>query len=393
MIAGVIGATGYAGAELVRLLSGHPGIDDLLLSSVSFEGDRIENIYPNLLGKVSAPLLKPEEVLAGADVVFAALPHGIGEPFAKTCIEKGLPFIDLSADYRFDEDEASFSAWYGKPYLHPELRKHSVYGLPELNRARIKELAATKKVIIGNPGCYPTGASLGAFPALAHRKDGEILAAPGTIIVDSASGITGGGREPSRSLHYPECADSFAPYKEGSHRHTPEISRNLALMAARAGAPAPGLIFTPHLAPMNRGILSTIYIPLSEKWRSQAGTAAAVRPPTKEIEERSGLPVVRPPSKEIESKAGEIQKIYQNFYKDEPFVRILPLGAIAATNRVRQSNYCDISVHLDQSGNTLIIVSAIDNMVKGAAGQAIQNMNIILGCAETAGLELIPALF
>ncbi|MDR1251411.1 MAG: N-acetyl-gamma-glutamyl-phosphate reductase [Treponema sp.] len=375
MIAGIIGATGYAGAELTRLLARHPEIDELLLASISFEGERIEDIYPNFLGRVSASLLKPEAAAAGADVVFAALPHGVGEPYAKACIERGVPFIDLSADYRFDDDEATFSAWYGKAYMYPELRKHSVYGLPELNRARIKELAAEGPVIIGNPGCYPTGASLGAFPALAKG-----LAAAGTIVVDSASGVTGGGREPSRSFHYPECTDSVAPYKVGSHRHTPEIARNFAAMAAGTGIAerAPVLIFTPHLAPLNRGILSTIYIPLSAGWRLENGEAWST---------------VRPPSKEVQEKAVEIRRVYADFYREEPFVRVLPAGLTASTNRVRQSNYCDISVHTDQSGSTLIIVSAIDNMVKGAAGQAIQNMNVIFAFDERTGLETIPALF
>ncbi|GHV95347.1 N-acetyl-gamma-glutamyl-phosphate reductase [Spirochaetia bacterium] len=377
MIAGIIGATGYAGAELVRLLSGHPKVEKLLLSSVSFEGERIEDIYPNFLGRVSAPLLKAEELTAASDVVFASLPHGVGEPYARACAEQKIPYIDLSADYRFDKDEATFSAWYGKPYQYPELRERSVYGLPELNREKIKELAASGAVIIGNPGCYPTGASLGVFPALAK---GLAATEAGPIIVDSASGVTGGGREPSRSFHYPECADSIAPYKVGAHRHTPEIARNYAFMAARGGIPGPQIIFTPHLAPMNRGILSTIYIPLVPSWRVNQTN-------------QPGEGAIRPPSKAIGDKIQQIRDIYAGFYKDEPFVRILPAGVFAATNRVRQSNYCDISVHLDQSGGTLIIVSAIDNMVKGAAGQAVQNMNIIFGFDEKSGLELIPALF
>jgi N-acetyl-gamma-glutamyl-phosphate reductase len=373
MIAGVIGAAGYAGAELVRLLSGHPRVDALKLASVSFEGGKIEDIYPNFLGKISSPLVKPEAAL-DADVVFAALPHGVGEKWAALALGRNIPFIDLSADFRFGDDEASFTAWYGKPYARPELREWSVYGLPELNRRRIKELAAGKKVIIGNPGCYPTGASLGAFPALSPRLG---LAGTGTIIVDAASGVTGGGREPSRSFHYPECADAVSPYKIGSHRHTPEISRNFAAMMHGASAPGdgPAVIFTPHLAPMNRGILSTIYIPLADAWRVPA----------------AGAP--RPPSKEIEEQTNRIRELYADFYRDEPFVRILPAGVVAATNRVRQSNFCDISVHLDQGGTTLIIASAIDNMVKGAAGQAVQNMNIVFGFGESDGLEAVPALF
>ena len=371
MIAGIIGATGYAGAELVRLLSSHPKISGIIPASVSFGGERIEKIYPNFLGnlgKIRSPLVKPEEVVSSSQVVFAALPHGVGEPFARACVEKNIPFIDLSADFRFDHDEDTFSAWYGKKYVHPELRRHSVYGLPELNREKIRALAASGKVIIGNPGCYPTSASLGAFPALAKG-----LAAPGTIIVDSASGVTGGGREPSPAFHFPECSDSVAPYKVGSHRHVPEISRN---MAAMGNGTMPEIIFTPHLAPMNRGILSTIYIPLVEEWRVSPGKGAP-----------------RPPSREIEARAARVWDLYTAFYQEEPFVRVLPPGLAAATNRVRQSNFCDISVHLDHGGTTLIIISAIDNMVKGAAGQAVQNMNIILGFDETSGLDSIPALF
>jgi N-acetyl-gamma-glutamyl-phosphate reductase len=225
-------------------------------------------------------------------------------------------------------------------------------------------------VIIGNPGCYPTGGSLGAFPALAKG----LVCVDRPVIVDSVSGVSGGGREPSRSFHYSECADSVAPYKVASHRHTPEIARNFAAMAALAGNPAPQMIFTPHLAPMNRGILSTIYIPLAGAWRVTGNG-------------------IMPPSKESEAKTAEVRELYADFYRDEPFVRVLPAGLTAATNRVRQSNYCDISVHLDLNGSTLIIVSAIDNMVKGAAGQAVQNMNILFNFDENAGLQAIPALF
>jgi N-acetyl-gamma-glutamyl-phosphate reductase len=357
MKAGIIGATGYAGAELVRILANHPEIDELILSSVSFEGEQFEDVYPNVLGRISAPLVKAGDVIAAAGIVFAALPHGVGEQYAQACVEKGIPFVDLSADFRFGGDEAAYSAWYGKPYQYPALHQNAVYGLPELNRDRIRELAAAGAAIIGNPGCYPTGASLGAFPALAKG----LALDSATIIIDSASGISGGGREPSRSFHYPECADSIAPYKIGAHRHTPEIERNFAAMAARENRPTPDIIFTPHLAPMNRGILSTIYIPLAAAWRSD--------------------------------NPAQIHTLYADFYRNEPFVRVLPPGATAAANRVRQSNYCDISVHLDHRKTTLIVVTAIDNMVKGAAGQAVQNMNILLGFNERAGLEMIPALF
>ena len=357
MKAGIIGATGYAGAELARILINHPEIGGLILSSVSFEGENFEDVYPNVRGRITAPLVKAGEVIAAADVVFSALPHGAGEQYAQACAEKSVPFIDLSADFRFGDDEAAFSAWYGKPYLYPDLHKNAVYGLPELNRNRIRDLRAANAAIIGNPGCYPTGASLGVFPALSKG----LAANSSTIIIDSASGVSGGGREPSRSFHYPECADSVSPYKIGSHRHTPEIERNFTAMAQTADRTAPALIFTPHLVPMNRGILSTIYIPLAAEWRN--------------------------------NDTAEIHSLYADFYRDEPFVRVLPLGTAAAANRVRRSNYCDISVHLDHRKTTLIIVTAIDNMVKGAAGQAVQNMNIFFGFNECTGLEMIPSLF
>ena len=371
MIAGVIGAAGYVGAELVRLLSAHKQVKQLSLGSVLTEGERIESVYPNFLGKISSALVKPEEVIAASDIVFSALPHGIGEPYAKACLEKGISYVDNSPDFRFDDDEGTYKAWYGKSYDHPELRRRSVYGLPELNRERIKTLAASGPVIIGNPGCYPTGASLGMFPALAKG-----LAAEGTIIVNAASGITGGGKEPQKSFHFPECSDSLSPYKVGAHRHVPEISRNMQVMAAFSNRAAPPLIFTPHLAPMNRGILSTIYIPLKKEWQ------APVNDPTP-----------RPPSKEITAKTAEIRELYAVFYRDEPFVQVLPEGIMPTTGRVRRSNFCDISVNMDQSGTTLIVISAIDNIIKGAAGQAVQNMNIILGFDETEGLEAIPSIF
>jgi N-acetyl-gamma-glutamyl-phosphate reductase len=335
------------------------------------------------LGNVEAVLDNAENVTASSDVVFAALPHGVGEDFAKKCFDRGAPFIDISADFRFDDDGETYTAWYDKPYKYPELHSASVYGLPEMNRHKIKaaeERAAAKagkgsSLIIANPGCYPTAATLGAMPALKLGIAGE-----GTIIVDSASGITGGGREPMRSYHFPECSDSMSPYKIGAHRHTPEISRNFASIENRLDNPRP-VIFTPHLAPMNRGILSTIYIPLGKESAKCEGHETA---PNK---------APRPPSAALSEKTEQFRKMYADFYKGERFVRVLPHDLVAATNRVRASNFCDISVHIDQNCSTLIVISAIDNMVKGAAGQAVQNMNIVFGLPESSGLGAIPALF
>ena len=369
LIAGIIGATGYAGAELVRLLSGHQKINNLMLSSVSFKGDRIEDIYLNFQGVVSKQLVEAEEVIEKSDVVFSALPHAVGEQYAADCMQKNRHFIDLSADFRFDDDEKTYSEWYGKNYKYPQLHKKSIYGLPELNREKIKEMASKEKLIIGNPGCYPTGALLGIYPAA--KEIAAVDSSP--VIINAVTGISGGGREPVQSFHYCECADSVTPYKIASHRHSPEIERQFAFMSEPgANVPVSKIIFTPHLAPMNRGILSTIYIPLSDKWRTSTQKPATV---------------------EINNLVTRIHDHYSQFYKGEPFIRILPKGAVAATNRVRHSNYCDISLHVDMNGSTLIVITAIDNMIKGAAGQAIQNMNIIYDFDEKLGLELIPMVF
>jgi len=384
MITGIIGATGYAGAELTRILSAHPKVEKLILSSVSYEGGKIQDIYPNFLKRIDSPLLKAEDVVASSDVVFSALPHAVGEPFAAACIKRKIHFIDLSADFRFDDDEETYTAWYGKNYQFPELHKNSIYGLPEMNRQKIVDSAAIGPVIIGNPGCYPTGASLGIMPALVndlagrtfnpYRRHTDRL---GPIIIDAATGTSGGGRELSRSFHYSECADSVTPYKVSGHRHCPEISRNLDAMSSKTNAPSCMVIFTPHIVPMSRGILSTIYIPLSEKWRVTGDYSDKVRMPSKDIVELNN----------------KIRDIYIDFYKNEPFIRVLPNGITSSTNKVRQSNYCDISVHVDIYGSTLIVITAIDNMIKGAAGQAVQNMNILFGFKETDGLEAIPMVF
>jgi N-acetyl-gamma-glutamyl-phosphate reductase len=374
MKVGVIGAAGFAGAELVRILSGHPEVDSLHVSSTSYEGKAIADVYPNFLGCAGGlggiKLENSSALIAECDVIFAALPHGTGEAFTAECFERGIPYIDLSADFRFDGDEETYSAWYGKKYLHPGLHDASVYGLPELNREKMR--ATASGVIIGNPGCYPTAASLAAFPALAGGLYGG-----GTIVVDAASGITGGGRKPARAYHFPECSDSMTPYAPGSHRHTPEISRNFSFMEGIDPAAPRPLVFTPRLAPMNRGILCAVYIPLSDAWKCGPADPA---PP-------------RPPSDRIKETALRIQALYTDFYDAEPFVRVLPEGTLPATGRVRHSNFCDISVRVDQNGATLIAMSAIDNMVKGAAGQAVQDMNIIFGFAEDCGLSMIPALF
>ena len=346
--AGIIGSTGYVGVELVRLLIGHPEVSSLVLSSVSFEGQNITDIYPNLRGllrgKTDGTLTGAETVVAASDVIFTALPHGIAEKYAAECIEKGKKLIDLSADFRFDDDEATFTAWYGKKYEFPAVHAESVYGLPEMNRGRIR-----KARIIGNPGCYVTAATLALLPALVKN-----LVHTEAVIVDAKSGVTGAGRKPTQTNHFCESGESFAPYNVGKHRHQPEIARNMSIAA---GKPVK-VIFTPHLLPMSRGIIATVYAPLIEPMTADA-----------------------------------VHALYIDHYAQEPFVRILPLGATATTRNVRGSNYCDLSVHVVGDGSMLEMVSAIDNMVKGAAGQAVQNMNLMYDFDETTGIDAVPAAF
>jgi N-acetyl-gamma-glutamyl-phosphate reductase len=352
----IIGATGYAGAELARLLLGHPEVSGLSLSSASAEGEAMPSVYPNLLGAFgaagkSATLVDKAEAIAGAQVVFAALPAGHADEIAASCAASGALFIDFSADFRFGADEATYRKWYGKSYARPELHAASVYGLPELNRERIKEIgaAASGPRIIGNPGCYPTASTLGLFPAL---KLG--LADRDWLVVDAKSGTTGAGKEPTRATHYSEAADTLSPYKVGEHRHIPEIE---AVASAMAGAPT-RVVFTPHLAPMGRGIVATIYFRM-------AGGASL----------------------------DALRDAYASFYAREPFVRVLPAGQAANNRNVRLSNYCDISVHQAGDGRTAVVVAAIDNMVKGSAGQAIQCMNAALGLDERAGIAMLPPAF
>ncbi len=347
--AGIIGATGYAGVELVKLLLKHPKVTQLFLSSVSFEGQRIEDIYGNLLSlctgsKCSGVLMTADEVVEASDVVFTALPHGIAEQYADVCIKNGKKLIDLSADFRFDLDEKTFTDWYKKKWDYPAVHEESVYGLPEMQRDAIK-----KARVIGNPGCYVTSATLALLPAVKN----EIIELD-PIIVDSKSGVTGTGRNATMTNNFSECGESIKAYGVGKHRHQPEIAHNLT---KAAGKPC-GVIFTPHLLPMSRGIISTCYAVLK---------------------------------KEIPQE--EIQALYEDFYKDEPFVRVLPAGTLPETRNIRCSNFCDVAVFTVHGGKMLETVSVLDNMVKGASGQAVQNMNLLYGFPETDGIDMIPSAF
>lgn len=338
--ASVMGATGYAGVELVRLLLMHPEVTLSRLSSVSFEGKPISDVYPALRGICDQKLVGEEDICDETDVLFCSLPAGLAEGVARRCVEKNVVFIDLGADFRLYNEE-DYEQWYGKPYADKELHEMQVYAQPELFGEKIPGAK-----IIGNPGCYPTSIALGLAPAL--KKD---FVNPNGIVIDSKSGATGAGRGLTQTTHFPDCNEAFSPYKIAEHRHTPEIEQALRAFSDKDVK----VTFVPHLLPINRGIVSTMYAELAK-----------------------------------EVSLEEVHEYYCSFYSEKPFVRVLPLGAVANLKNVRCSNYCDISLHMDKRTNKLIVVSTIDNMVKGAAGQAIQNMNIIFGLSETTGLTMIP---
>lgn len=341
--AGVIGASGYAGAELVRLLWNHPMVEVSGISSKSYTGQKISDLYPGFYQICDMVFQDEDSVIAASDVVFASLPHGLSEKLARKCFDADKIFIDLGADFRLDKEE-DYAMWYGLDYHDPALHKESVYGLPELFREDIKG-----KKIIGNPGCYPTSVALGLAPIMKAK-----LADCKHIIIDSKSGTTGSGKSLSETTHFPRCNESFAPYKIASHRHTPEIEQTLSRLCDEDVL----INFTPHLLPINRGIISTMYVDLKETM-----------------------------------KVEELHVLYEQFYANEQFVRVLPLGKTADLKYIKYSNYCDVSIHLDERSNRAIIVSAIDNMVKGAAGQAIQNMNILFDLDEGMGLKMVAPSF
>ncbi len=338
---GIVGATGYGGVELIRLILGHPNATLAKISSVSFEGKRISEVYPSLIGACDDVLVSQEEVIKASDVVFAALPHGLSQPLAKACMDAGKVFIDFGADFRL-ESEAEYETWYGAPFDYPELHKIAVYGLCELARENIKGAR-----LIANPGCYPTSIQLGLAPAL---KNG--LCSTKGIVIDSKSGATGAGRSLSQTTHFCDLDEGFAPYKVAAHRHTPEIEQGLSKMAGEKVT----VTFVPHLLPLKRGIISTMYT------ESNVSLETAY-------------------------------EAYCKFYENEPFVTVLPLGMAANLKNVCMTNQCHISLHRDEHAGRLIVVSAIDNMVKGAAGQAVQNMNIVFGLDETTGLDLVAPAF
>jgi N-acetyl-gamma-glutamyl-phosphate reductase len=340
--AAILGATGYTGEELARLLARHPQAALVSLTSHSHVGKAYSDVYPHMRGIVDQ--ICEEEDIEGlaerADVIFIALPHGHAASKVNARLLERVKVIDLGADYRLKEQSA-YEHWYGVAHASPELLPKAVYGLPEWHREAVRNAR-----LLANPGCYPTCSSLSLAPLL---KAG--LIEPDSIIIDAKSGVTGAGRAVKQDLHYVECSESIKAYGLVTHRHTPEIEQSLGSISGQAVS----LTFTPHLVPMSRGILVTAYARLTRN----VGEA-------------------------------ELREVYLDTYRSEPFVRLCPAGAVPETRWVKGSNFCDIGFRVDERNQRVIVVGAIDNLLKGASGQAVQNMNLMFGLEETLGLLDAP---
>ena len=338
---GIVGGTGYTGVELLRLLAQHPEADVRAITSRKDAGTRVAQMFPSLRGRYDLAFTDPKDAeLAGCDVVYFATPHGVAMSQARELLEAGARIIDLAADFRL-ADPAAFERWYKMSHTCPDLLAEAVYGIPEINREAIR-----KARIVGNPGCYPTAVQLGFLPLI---EAGAVD--PERLIADCKSGVSGAGRKAELSLTFSEASDNFAAYGLSGHRHLPEIVQGLN----RASRAPVRLAFTPHLTPMIRGILATLYAPLRD-------------PRT------------------------DLQALYEKRYAGEPFVDVMPAGAAPDTRSVRASNTLRIAVHRPPDTDLALVIAVLDNLVKGAAGQAIQNMNLMFGLPETAGLAAPPVL-
>lgn len=339
--AGVVGAAGYAGAELLRLLVDHPIADVVEVTSRGNAGTAVADLFPSLRGRLNLEFTVPDVGrLSECDVVFFSTPHGVAMAMTPELLKAGVKVIDLSADFRI-KDAKLWEQWYGMEHTCPDLLEQAVYGLPELYRDEVKNAQ-----LIANPGCYPTATSLGFAPLL---KAG--LVDIDSLIADAKSGVSGAGRGATVGTLFGEVAEDFRAYAASGHRHQPEIAQTLSDISGKQH----GLTFVPHLLPMIRGIEATLYADMLE----------------------------------VDTDI-DLQKLYEDYYAGESFVDVMPEGSHPATGTVRGVNHCRIAVHRPQGGKRVVVLSVIDNLIKGASGQAIQNMNLMFGLAETTGLESAP---
>lgn len=340
--AGIVGGTGYTGVELLRLLGGHSQVELKVITSRSEAGVVVADMFPNLRGHVDIAFSEPEmATLKGCDVVFFATPNGIAMGMAEELLQAGVKVIDLAADYRI-KDIDTWQQWYGMEHATPDLVAEAVYGLPELNREAIKGAS-----LVANPGCYPTAVTLGFLPLIEAG-----IIEHDRLVADAKSGVSGAGRKASVGTLFAEVDGSFKAYATPGHRHLPEIRQTLGLTAGEEV----GLTFVPHLLPIIRGIHATLYANLK-------------------------------PGAET-----DLQALFEQRYADEVFVDVLPAGSHPETRTVRGGNNCRLAVHRPQGGDTVVVLSVIDNLVKGAAGQAVQNMNIMFGIEESTGLDAIVVM-
>jgi N-acetyl-gamma-glutamyl-phosphate reductase len=338
---GVVGGTGYTGVELLRLLSRHPDVELVAITSRGEAGMPVADMFPSLRRRVSLKFVTPQDAeLEKCDAVFFATPNGIAMKQAAELVAAGVRVIDLAADFRI-RDVAEWEKWYGMQHAAPDLVAEAVYGLPEVNREQIRNAR-----VLANPGCYPTAVQLGFLPLIEAG-----LIDQDSLIADAKSGVSGAGRKAEVHTLLPEAADSFKAYGVPGHRHLPEIRQGLS----RAAGNPVGLTFVPHLTPMIRGIHATLY------GRLKADTSAS-----------------------------DLQALFEARYAGEAFVDVMPAGSHPETRSVRASNMCRIAVHRPQGGDVVVVLSVIDNLVKGAAGQAVQNLNIMFGLDEEAGLDIVP---
>jgi N-acetyl-gamma-glutamyl-phosphate reductase len=337
---GIVGGTGYTGVELLRLLAQHPNCELAAITSRQEAGRAVADLFPNLRGRVRLDFSDPAKAaLTDCDLVFFATPNGVAMNEARRLVDAGVRVIDIAADFRI-RDVAEWEKWYGTKHACPELVAEAVYGLPEVDRERIRTAR-----VVANPGCYPTAVQLGFLPLLEAG-----IVDPGHLIADAKSGVSGAGRRAEVHTLLAEASDSFKAYGVPGHRHHPEIAQGLARAAGRAV----NLVFVPHLVPMIRGIHATLYARLTGKT--------------------------------------DLQALYEKRYAGEAFVDVMPAGSHPDTRSVRGANFCRIAVHQPQGGDIVVVLAVIDNLVKGASGQAVQNMNIMFGLPETTGLEQLALL-